>query len=237
MRFIESRPLALYPNGPSALAGELGRLIARLQATSPFPRLAPYPRVVGGMLSYIRDSGLFATGVLDRHAENFHRIVAAYPWDETALVSGHNDMAASNVMFDGERLCLIDWELSFRNDRLADVAHLSHYVAPTGELERALLRGWHGGDPDEFAVARFTLMQQLTRLFIACLVLGVSVGKRRGDRDLNAPSLDALQKQIADERLRIADAETLYRYGKVFLAAFLRGLDSASFERAFATLQ
>jgi len=236
MEFIEPQPLGSYPGGPSALVGDLGRLLARLQETPQFPTFAPYPLVAGGLLSYIRDSGLFGAGVLDRHAEEYDRITAGYPWDEAALVSGHNDMSISNVLFDGERLWLVDWELSFRNDALSDVAHLSHYVAPTAELERELLRRWHGDDPDELVIARFTLMQQLTRLFIGCLVLGVSVGQRTGDTDLNAPTLAAFRTEIVETGLRIEATETLYRYGKVFLAAFLRGLDDPSFEHALAVL-
>jgi hypothetical protein len=65
---------------------------------------------------------------------------------------------------------------------------------------------------------------------------GWSVGQRRGDGDLKASTLDVVQNEMADEGLRIAAPEILYRYGKVFLAAFLSGLDDPSFERALATL-
>jgi thiamine kinase-like enzyme len=37
-------------------------------------------------------------------------------------VSSHNDSIPSNILFDGDRLWLIDWESAYRNDPLVDVA-------------------------------------------------------------------------------------------------------------------
>ena len=72
-------------------------------------------------------SGLFAPGLLDRHQKGFERIREAYPWDAAALVSSHNDPNPANILFDGERLWLIDWETAYRNDPLVDVATLTMF--------------------------------------------------------------------------------------------------------------
>jgi len=61
---------------------------------------------------------------LDPHLEGFETIRAAYPWDASALVSSHNDPNPRNILFDGQRLWLVDWELRFRNDPLTDIAIL-----------------------------------------------------------------------------------------------------------------
>jgi aminoglycoside phosphotransferase (APT) family kinase protein len=235
MELIDARPLQTYEGGPARIAADLGALIGRLQAAPPFPTFAPYPLVISGMLTYVRDAGVFADGLLDRHAEGLARISSAYPWDDDSLVSSHNDLATTNVLFDGDRLWLVDWELAFRNDPLSDVANLSHYVAGTPALEDALLRGWLGRDPDDSVRARFTLMQQLTRLFTACLVLGASVGQREQDTDLDAPTLAEFRDQVVSGARPLSAAETRHVYGKVFLAAFLRGLSEPTFETALAT--
>ena len=46
----------------------------------------------------------------------------------------------SNILFDGERLWLIDWESAYRNDPLVDVAIVSDSFALSLELEDVCCR-------------------------------------------------------------------------------------------------
>ena len=102
----------------------------------------------------IEGAGVFAPGVLAPVHDGFGRICAAYPWDRDAQVSSHNDVNPFNVLFDGDRLWLIDWEIAFRNDPFADVACVANNfadpVAHAGSaeaLEDALLHAWLGHAP------------------------------------------------------------------------------------------
>ena len=167
MDFIPQRPLSEYPGGPAALARDLGRMIARLQRTLLFPQLLEYPVFLDRMLGFIRGSGMFAAGLLDAHAAGFERIRQVYPWNASSPVSSHNDPNPRNIIFDGERLWLIDWETAFRNDPLTDVAILAENFAGTPELEDALLQGWLERPADRELRARLVLMRQLTRLYYA----------------------------------------------------------------------
>src|SRR5258706_15923009 len=117
------------------------------------------------MLAYERGSGLFAAGLLAPHAAGYEHIRAAYAWDASSLVSSHNDPNPRNIIFDGDRLWLVDWETAFRNDPLTDVAILADNFAPTPDLEDVLLQAWFGGAPDRHLRARLILMRQLTRLY------------------------------------------------------------------------
>jgi len=72
--------------------------------------------------AYVCRTGLFAPGALDPYTERLERIREAYLWVPTISVSSHNDPVPRNVLFDGERLWLIDWESAYRNDPLVDVA-------------------------------------------------------------------------------------------------------------------
>ena len=65
----------------------------------------------------------------------------AYDAGSTRLVSSHNDPVPSNILFDGERLWLIDWESACRNDPLVDVAIVLDHLARSPELEDVLLQG------------------------------------------------------------------------------------------------
>ena len=72
-----------------------------------------------------------------------------------------------NILFDGARLWLIDWETAYRNDPLADIAIMTMYVANTPELQETLIRSWLGRPSDQVLRARLVLMRMLVRLFYA----------------------------------------------------------------------
>ena len=119
-----------------------------LQATATFPPLLDdFATLLGQMLAMIEDAGVFAPGVLAPVHDGFDRIFAAYPWDRDAQVSSHNDINPFNVLFDGERLWLIDWEIAFRNDPFADVA------VRRQQLRRAGSRGVGSAERDRGGIA------------------------------------------------------------------------------------
>jgi aminoglycoside phosphotransferase (APT) family kinase protein len=148
MDFVSSRPLSEHPGGPKGLAQALGALISKVQATPPFPMLGSYPEVIGSVLDALTKSHFFAAGQLDPHAEGLARVAAALSWDTSSLVSCHNDPNPRNILFDGERLWLIDWELAFRNDALVDLAILTTEILEAPELEDVLLEAVFGRMPN-----------------------------------------------------------------------------------------
>ena len=145
--FIDQRPLKAYPGGSRALAQALGELLSRVQATPVFPDFVNYPDIVARLFAHVRRTGLFAAGLLDGHVERLELLRKAYDAGTPSLVSSHNDPIPSNILFDGERLWLIDWELAYRNDPLVDVAIMLDSLALSPELEDLLLRAWLGRAP------------------------------------------------------------------------------------------
>ncbi len=222
MDFVEKRPLTEYPGGAVGLAEGLGRLRAKLQDTELFPVLGDYRVFIERVMERAKKS--FAPGLLDRHLEGFARIKEAYPWDAGTHVSSHNDPNPQNVLFDGERLWLIDWETAYRNDPLTDVAILAENHAATPELEAALVRAWLGREPDRDLLARLELMRQMTRLYYAGLLLMISGAS--GVSDLDAPTPDEFRLMVAHGEAKAGDRNTMLVLGKMCLAGFASGLDS-----------
>jgi Phosphotransferase enzyme family len=239
MDFLPSRPLDEYPGGALAIARDLGRLAGRLQTTDVFPQFVDYPAALERMLAYVRGSGLFTPGLLDAHCEGFTRIRDAYPWNAEPPVSSHNDPNPRNVIFDGQRLWLVDWETAYRNDLFVDIAILVDNLAPGPEQRETLLEEWLGRKPDTRARARLTLMSLTTRLFYAALGFSFKASVRGGaeaDRDLSAPTPDEFRAAVTSGRLAPTGPETLYVLGKMCLASFKAGLDTPGFEEALIVL-
>lgn len=234
MDFLDQHALSEYPGGPASLARALGALVARLQETPSFPELHAFPDVVARMLGFLRTSGMFAEGLLDIHAEGLARIREAYRWDPSALVSSHNDPNPRNILFDGERLWLVDWEASYRNDPLVDVAILVENLAPTPELETTLVEVWRGHAPDDVLWARLRLMRQLTRMYYAGLLLTFSARVRYAEpeTDLTALTPAEFAGAVAKGQLKPASPEAMWAMGKMCLAGFSAGLAAPGFEEA-----
>lgn len=208
--FIETRPLHTYPGGMPALVTAMGELLRRLHATPVVPSFVPYPEVVARLFAHVRRTGLFAPGVLDPHLEHLERLRAAYAWGPAQSVSCHNDCLPANILFDGKRLWLIDWESAYPNDPLVDVAIQLDNLARSPELGELLLHTWLGRAPDETTRHRLEQARALTRLYYAGVLLSASATRPRAAPDDNlAVSVDAPM--------------TGHKRGKLYLRGFLTG--------------
>jgi hypothetical protein len=205
-----------------------------VQATAPFPRFVDYPDIVARLWAHVCRTGLFAPGLLDAHTERLARIRELYVWDPAKSVSSHNDIIPSNILFDGARLWLIDWESAYRNDPLVDVAILLDSLAPSPELEGVLLQAWLGRVPDRALCARLALIRALTRLYYAGVQFSASAAAPRAipDGDLSAPTRPEFQLAIREGRLKPGAPETRHILGKMFLASFFSGVAPPGFDGA-----
>jgi thiamine kinase-like enzyme len=225
MDFVDEQPLESYPGGAHALAQALGKVLCRLQATSPFPRFVEYPDIVARLWAHVCRTGLFASGVLDIHTEHLARIRENYVWDSAQSVSSHNDSLPRNILFDGKRLWMVDWESAYRNDPLVDAAIMLDSFAPSPDLEAALLQAWLGRVPDEMLYARLQLVRALTRLYYAGVLLSASAAAswKTSDSDLTAPTINGFWQAISRGQLEPGAIETKHVLGKMYLASFLSG--------------
>lgn len=225
MDFIVEQPLQSYPGGPHALAQALGKMLRRLQATPRFGRFVDYPDITARLWAHVCRTNLFAPGVLDAHTQRLADLRNAYTWNGDEAVSSHNDILPRNLLFDGERLWLVDWESAYCNDPVVDMATMLDNFAPSPELEEVLLQAWLGHPPDRSLRDRLELMRAFTRLFYAGVQFSAvaTASHLVPDTDLSAPTLAELQQALRDGRLAPDALETRHLLGKMYLAAFFTG--------------
>jgi aminoglycoside phosphotransferase (APT) family kinase protein len=226
MDFIEPRPLQDYPGGLHGLARALGELLRRLQAAPAFPHFVDYPDIVGRLFAHVRRTGLFAPGLLDTHVEHLERVRQNYNEALEALVSSHNDAHPGNLLFDGQRLWLIDWESAYRNDPMVDLAILFDSFAFSPELEAVLATAWLARTPDEAFYSRLSTVRALTRLYYAGVFLSSSAASQSGDSpdaNLSVPTLETFNQRVRNEAFRLSRRQMMHTLGKMYLASFLSG--------------
>ena len=71
----------------------------------------------------------------------------------------HNDLLAANILDDGERLWLVDWEYGAWNSALFDLANLSTNAGMSADLETELLTRYGAVQGEPPAAAAFGAMK------------------------------------------------------------------------------
>jgi len=162
-RFVEGRTLT--PADVRA-AGQLERIVELLRRChSEIPRHLQGPslifwvfQVIGQYLRLLesRHERPFAMALdaLRAQARQLERAVGP-----VAIVFGHNDLLAANLIDDGARLWLIDWDYAGFNSPLFDLANLASNNAFTPELESRLLSRYFGADLEASMLRGFAAMQ------------------------------------------------------------------------------
>ena len=219
MDFIQSQPVESHVGGTDGLIVALGTMLGALQRTEPFPQMvADFGDLVDRMLAFVDGAGVFTSGALRPYGTRLADLRAAYPWTSEPQVSSHNDVNLLNVLYDGDRLWLIDWELAFANDAYADLAIVANNLADTEERVDALLAAWASGPPTEVQRARLQVMRCLSQLYYATLILSGFAGRGAGEPRGVTP--DELRTAIEAGELAPASPQLLFELGRTNLRAF-----------------
>ena len=234
MDLVEARPLGAYPGGGPALIVELAQAIRTLHAATPVPELVDDIAGMGRLVDQQRSSGLLHPAATDELFERYSGLAALYRTAPGDRVSSHNDLNPGNMVFDGRRLWLIDWEAAFLADRFVDLATVANWFGLDARGESLLLHTYFGGAPSPEHRARLTVMRTVNHVFVGTIFLNTAAAERPGvlpsDRTLAGPSLAELQAGLRTGRFGFAAWEDRVAYGKARLAqalADLRGDDCA----------
>jgi aminoglycoside phosphotransferase (APT) family kinase protein len=227
--FVEARP---FPRGEA-----LSRLPATLRTLHalppfPFPRAVNYLDAMDGFVRKFQAAKILPEGEAEELFEGYRRVASVYPRDDSNMVSSHNDLKPENVLFDGERVWLVDWEAGFRNDRYADLAVVANFVVTNDAEEDAYLRTYFGEAAGEYRVARLYLMRQFLHVFYpAVLVLFGLAGKAIGSSK-EAPGFREFHDRIWAGEVSLASDEAKLQYARVHMNQFLRNIREARFQEA-----
>ena len=143
--FVEAVPL------PAADARRrVPAALRTLHALQPFP-VVPFNTtctfllskgpVLEGFLQKFRAANMLPEHDLVELLTQYERLATAYLSLEPAPAPSHNDLfKPDNILFDGQRVWLVDWEAAFLNDRYADLAVVANQLGTNDEEEMAYLQ-------------------------------------------------------------------------------------------------
>jgi thiamine kinase-like enzyme len=138
------------------------------------------------------------------------------PADRAPALS-HNDLNPSNLVYDGERIVLFDWEAAGANDPLYDLAVVALFFR-MDEATRARLLTAHDGAPAASLPERFGYLRRLAG--VLCGVMFLHLARQRGhggaagDETLDAvPGLGEFYQRLRAGGVSLAAAEGQWLFG------------------------
>ena len=237
--FVDAAPLPV-----AEAAVRIPAVLRRLHALPPFARVPDHHNTscmflinkgpaLDGFLQKFQAANLLPDGRCEELFARYAEIAAVYPKGDAEMVSSHNDLfKPDNMLFDGQRLWLVDWETAFLNDRYADLAVVANQVVTNEEEERAYLEDYFGRPPDEYQRARFFLMQQIAHIFYTMGFLFMGSAGQAVDWSEPVPEFRDYQRRVWAREVNLSDKPTKIVYGKVHFEQLLRNVRLARYRES-----
>ena len=212
---VEARP----PPRREILLSKAAFLLGRLHAAPAFPPLVDFPEGVAQLVARLQDLDLVDDIALEPVLAFWAELRPACRWGEDGLVASHNDPNPGNLIWDGDRLWLIDWQAAFRNDPFVDLAIVCNYLGPGPQDEAVLLEGYFSQAADEDRLQRLRLMRQVCRIYYGAVLMSSAAGwsPPPGARRLEGPSLPEISAAIGADRAILAQPSGRFAYGAAML--------------------
>ncbi len=218
--FIDNKPVrGVF--GPEKLPGELAATIRAIHAI---------PYTAGGndlltsiesLIAGFKQSNILAGPMFDECFSNYETIKSKYPWNDVEKVFSHNDLNPSNILSDGEKIWVIDWDVSYANDRYIDLANAANFFVHTENQERVFLDTYFGATIDDYKIARFYIMRQVGRIIYSMLMFQLAAqGKPKDyvhDQAMEGITLQDFGAMMATGKISLASYEGQFMYGKALL--------------------
>jgi thiamine kinase-like enzyme len=207
-RQIEGHTLAPEDLQDAAMLARVAALLRTVHGEIPKHFRGPTPffwvfQVVRDYAARLTEDGHRLTAELPRY------MAAAALLERTVgpveIVFGHNDLLAANLIDDGQRLWLVDWEYGGFDSPLFDLGGLASNNQLGPERERALLEAYFERPPDDALQRRYQAMKCASLLREAMWSM-VSEIHLQIDFDYEAYTTDNLDRFDAALRAFRADA-------------------------------
>ncbi len=191
------RTVHALPVDPAMTAADPFQFLDQLERAIPADAKMP-PFVVDALVALRRDAVSHAT-------------------DAASLVLSHNDVNPSNIVFDGTRTMLFDWQTPAPNDRYYDLATAALFLRMDDERSRQLLSAYTGGEQTDIP-ARFTFLRRVAAALSGMASLQVARdGGHPGSTDpispQDTPSLGDVYASMRSGALQIGSPAGQWTFG------------------------
>lgn len=231
--FINAVPMSSVFASVESRLQELAKTIKSIHELPLFAKENGLKDTVNGLINQFKASRMLTGPVFDECFGYYDIVRKHYPWDDTDKVSSHNDLNPNNMVCDGGKIWIIDWEAAFKNDRYVDLAITANFYVSNDEQEQLFLNTYFGDSLNDYNKARFFLMRQICRLVYAMLMFKLAdtsnpmgMGHNPVMQDIN---LNDVKQQIGAGKINLAGYEGQLLFGKALFNEALTSMQSPRF--------
>jgi aminoglycoside phosphotransferase (APT) family kinase protein len=226
--FVTARPF------PADIALRIAGTIRTLHALPlfPAPSIGNYFNAMDGFVRRFQAAKLLPDSVTREFFSRYDEVARVYPRDDAKYVSSHNDLKPQNILFDGERVLLVDWEAAFLNDRYVDLAVAANFFVRDAATEEVYLTEYFGEAPSEYQRARFYLVRQAIHAFYTSFLLMQIASTTAIEPDTAAPGFREFHDRLISGEIPLTTPREKELFAKVHLNQLLDNAITARFEEA-----
>ena len=234
--FITAIPISQGFSTHDELIISLAKSINSIHSLPLFPTYINFLDEVNSFIERFNDSNMFSESVTAKHRSYFKQIMKVYPCLEKDIVSSHNDLNYGNILFDGKKIWIIDWDTAFANDRYVDLSLASVSFIKNIKHEELFLEAYFGTELNNYHRARFFIMQQVGLMYYAMLMLQLANSNtpkgHKHNADMSLPTLTDFYSLLAGGQMSLDTYEGKLQYGKILLNVMLKNMQSHRFEES-----
>jgi aminoglycoside phosphotransferase (APT) family kinase protein len=151
------------------------------------------------------------------------RLTEEAPARERAQVLSHNDVNPTNLVYDGEKLLLLDWETAAPNDPFYDLAAISVFLRMDEQTCQSLLAAYDG-EPVSKLPGRFAYNRRLVAVLCGATFLHMArhsghTGATGQETLDSTPSLGDFYQRVRSGALSLASGEGSWGFGLALIKA------------------
>lgn len=233
--FVEARP---YPEDASSLLiPQIVPTLRRLHSLPQFPKVVDYFGAIDRFIERFQAEKILPVNETEELFSRYAEVQKVYP-RQTDLVASHNDLKPQNMLYDGKRIWLVDWESAFLNDQYVDLAIVANFFVKDEAQEEAFLSAYFEEPAGEYRLARFYLMRQAVSMFYATLLL--LEASRAGltiETTMATPDFRDFHQGLISNQIDVGNAEVKLQYGMIHLREALKNMLTPRFEEAMARMK
>jgi aminoglycoside phosphotransferase (APT) family kinase protein len=236
--FVVDRSFAAFymePGTHEAALARLGGTIRRLHALEP-----PVEMEAADPVGHLRviATALAGFAVPSFVAAAIERVLSNAPPVDRPLVLSHNDVNPTNLVWDGDRLLLLDWDTAAPNDAFYDLASVAVFLRMDDAKCQKLLASY-GHAPTSDLPPGFRYNRRLVAALCGAAFLQLArknghAGASETDTLDAVPSLAGFYRRMRSGALRVANSEGQWCFGLALVKTSIELEDSESKRHAGA---